>query len=100
MMKILSEEPHIISISQDRVPENLQRRTLIFYIEERDCVVLAGWGEHTAALAELIREYLELLPPDQERAADRSNDMDPSGTAAEIFAALGQIYKARCSRKA
>lgn len=99
MMEVLSEAPEIIAIGQEHVPERLRRRTLIFYIEEGDCVVLAGWGEHTAALAELIREYLELLPSDQEGIIERFHDMGLPGIAMEILTALGRIYKVRGSRK-
>ena len=95
MTELLSTAPEILSIGQEHVPEHLRGRTLIFYIKDQDVVVLAGWGEHTAALMKIITEYLGLLPSDQEGVVGMLRDMGFHDMAIELFEALGRIYQDR-----
>ncbi len=95
MIKVLSEKHKILSISQEAVPEDLQGHTLIVYLQERDCIVLAGWGENTPLVAELITNYLELTTPQHERALEAPSYIGFSGNLSQIWKMIEAIYQIR-----
>jgi len=95
MITVLSEKHNILSISQEAVPEHLQGHTLIVYLQERDCIVLAGWAENTTLIAELVAEYLELSPSQYARALEAPAYVGMSGIDLEIWKTLEGIYRIR-----
>lgn len=99
MMEVLSETHNIISISQEAVPEDFKGHTLIVYLQERDMIVLAGWGENMALMAELIKTYLELTPREHERALEAPAHVGLSGIDVKIWQTLDGIYRIRSSHK-
>lgn len=99
MTKLLNGVHGIISISQKAIPDHLKGHTLIFHLLERDMIALAGWGDNTVLLAELIMEYMELSPCDQERVANRRCDIEFPGETVKIWQVLDRIYQERNSHK-
>ncbi len=95
MITVLSEKHNILSISQEAVPERLQGHILISYLQERDCIVLAGWGQNTPRIAEVITEYLELTPPQHERALEEPIHTGLSSKMSQIWQTLEAIYQIR-----
>lgn len=95
MTETLRKAPDIISISQEAVPQQLQGHTLIYYLKEKDRVILAGWGEHTALLAKLIREYLEIPANDYQRAVEALRELGLSGIPLELWQVIDRIYQER-----
>lgn len=95
IIKVLSEKHNILSISQEAVPEHLQGHTLIVYLQERDYIVLAGWGENTPLVVELITAYLELTPPQHERATDVPLDIGFTGNLLAMWQTIEAIYQIR-----
>ncbi len=95
MIEVLNEKHNILSISQEAVPEHLQGHTLIVYLQESDCIVLAGWGENKALVAELITAYLEPTPPQHEQALEAPSHIGFSGDLLAIWQTLEAIYQIR-----
>ena len=95
MIEILSQAHGILSMSQKAIPKDLQGHTLIVYLPERDFIVLAGWGENTALIGELVAEYLELTPPQHERALIAPIHIGLSGKLLKIWQTLEAIYQIR-----
>ena len=95
MITVLSEKHNILTISQEAVPEPQQGRTLIVYLQKRDCIVLAGWGQNTARIAEVITEYLELASPQHERALKVPHCIDLNEKVSQIWQTLEAIYQIR-----
>lgn len=98
-MEVLNTVPDIISISQEYVPTHLKGHTLVFYIKEQDRAILAGWGEHTPALANLIREYLEIPTGDYGMVDGVIQELGLPGTVLEIYHTLDRIYQDRSGEK-
>lgn len=98
-MEVLNRAPDIISIGQEYIPKNLKGHTLIFYIKEQDHVILAGWKENTALLANLIREYLEIPARDYGMVDGVIQELGLPGTVLEIYHALDRIYQERNREK-
>ncbi len=95
MIEVLNRIHNIALVSQEAVPERLKGHTLIVYLPERDFIVLAGWGENTALIAELVAEYLELTPPQHERALKAPIHIGLSGKLLKIWQTLEAIYQIR-----
>lgn len=99
MIEVLNEKHNILSISQESVPEHLQGRNLIYYLSDWDAIVIAGWKEGTALIAELIADYLELTPSQHERALAAPIHIDLSGMVSKIWQTLEAIYQVRNGAK-
>ena len=97
MITVLSEKHNILSISQEAVSEPEQGHILIVYLQKRDCIVLAGWGQNTPRIAELITGYLELTPPQHERALEIPHYIDLNEKVPQIWQTLEAIYQIRTS---
>ena len=70
MMEILNAVHNIVSASPEDIPEHLQERQAIYYSDKKDMVVIAGWGDDTGRVAEMIVNYLELSPEGKQKAEE------------------------------
>lgn len=95
MIKVLNRTHNIALVSQEAVPERLKGHTLICYLPDWDAIVIAGWKENTALMAELITNYLELTPPQHERALKAPIHIGLSGKLLKIWQTLEAIYQIR-----
>ena len=92
-IKVLSKSHNILHISQEAISERLQGRNLIYYLSDWDAIVIAGWEEETALIAELIADYLELTPSKHERALAAPIYTGPPGMILKIWQTLEAIYQ-------
>lgn len=60
MIEILNAVHNIVSVSPEDLPEHPRERQTIYYSDKKDMVVIAGWGDDTGRIAEMIVNYLEL----------------------------------------
>lgn len=95
----MSKTHNILHISQEAIPERLQGRNLIYYLSDWDAIVIAGWKEETALIAELIADYLELTPSQHERALAAPIYTGLSGMVLKIWQTLEAIYQVRNGAK-
>jgi len=95
MSEVLNKTHNIISIDQASIPKHLKKANQIFYLPERDLIVLAGWGTNTALITELIAEYLELTPAEQERALSIPAYIKSSNMFLELWKTLENLYQIR-----
>ena len=70
MMEILNAVHNIVSVSPEDLPEHPRERQTIYYSDEKDMVVIAGWGDDTGRIAEMIVNYLELSPEGKQKAEE------------------------------
>ena len=70
MMEILNAVHNIVSVSPEDLPEHPRKRQTIYYSDEKDMVVIAGWGDDTGRVAEMIVNYLELSPEGKQKAEE------------------------------
>lgn len=95
MVEVLNRTHNIASVSQEVIPEKLKGHILIYYLSDWDAIVIAGWGKHTALIAELITDYLELTPSQHERALAAPIHIGMSGMVLKIWQTLETIYQVR-----
>lgn len=69
-MEILNAAHNIISVSPECLSEKHWERKGIYYMDNRDMIVVAGWGEDTRVIGEMIADYLELSPDGKEKAEE------------------------------
>ena len=70
MMEILNAVHNIVSAGPEDLPERSRERQTIYYSDEKDMVVIAGWGDDTGRIAEMIANYLELFPEGKQKAEE------------------------------
>lgn len=70
MIEILNAVHNIVSVSPEDLPEHPRERQTIYYSDEKDMVVIAGWGDDTGRIAEMIVNYLELSPEGKQKAEE------------------------------
>ncbi len=95
MIEVLNRDHNIVSVSQEVVPEKLKGHTLICYLPDRDAIVIAGWKEDTALIAEMITDYLELTPSWHERVLEAPIHIGLGGKRLQICQTLEAIYQIR-----
>lgn len=60
MIEILNIVHNIVSVAPERLSERCWERKGIYYMDDRDMIVIAGWGGDTKMIGEMIADYLEL----------------------------------------
>ena len=70
MMEILNAVHNIVSAGPEDLPERSRERQTIYYSDEKDMVVIAGWGDDTGRIAEMIANYLELSLEGKQKAEE------------------------------
>ena len=88
MIKVLNETHNIVLAVQDVVPEALRGHKLIYFLDKRNMIVIAGWGVNTRMIGELIADYLELTPA----ARDQADEYALSSNC-EYLVELGKVFK-------
>lgn len=69
-MEILNAAHNIVSTAPEQLSEKNQGCKGIYYLDNRDMIVIAGWGEDTKMIGEMIADYLELSPKGKEKAEE------------------------------
>lgn len=70
MMEILNAVHNIVSVSPEDLPGHPRERYRVYYLEEKDMILIVGWGKTKKIIAELIAEYLELFPEGTQKAEE------------------------------
>lgn len=99
MIDILNRTHNILSASQETIPKKLKGHTLICYLPDRDAIVIAGWKESTALIAELIANYLELTPSEHEETLKVPTQLGMPDMVLKIHRTFEAIYQIRNGNK-
>lgn len=95
MIEVLNQRHNILSISQKSVPKSVKGHTIIFYLPDRDAIVIAGWKENTSRIVELIADYLELTPSEHEEVLRLPTQLGTSDMVVKIHETLEALYQIR-----
>ena len=88
MIKVLNETHNIVLVAQDIIPEALRGHKLIYFLDKRNMIVIAGWGINTRMIGELIAIYLELSP-----ASRKISDEYALSSGCECLIELDKVLK-------
>lgn len=69
-MEVLSAAHNIVSTGLENLPEHLRKKQVVYYSDKKDMVVIAGWGENTGMIGEMIADCLELSQEGKEKAEE------------------------------
>jgi len=70
IMEVLSAAHNIVSTGLENLPEHLRKKQVVYYSDKKDMVVIAGWGENTGMIGEMIADCLELSQEGKEKAEE------------------------------
>ncbi|GFI11894.1 hypothetical protein IMSAGC007_04372 [Lachnospiraceae bacterium] len=88
MIKVLNETHNIVLAAQDIIPEALRGHKLIYFLDKRNMIVIAGWGRNTRMIGELIANYLEISPAARKMAGEYA-----LSSGCECLMELDKVFK-------
>jgi len=94
MIEVLNAVHNIVSVSPEELAEKNRARKGVYYLDNRDMIVIVGW-EHAKKAGELIACYLELTP-DERQTVDQmllSSGKDGVIALAKMFKEIARIRR-------